>query len=180
MIRPYRFVCRWRSALIALAILLPAWAQPARRVCAQGEDGAGLVVSGQATAKDVGLPIYPGATPHKDTGENSNAARLGLWGGGSGFRLAVLKLESKDAPRQVADFYQKALAKYGKVLDCTKGRTSEDAKDGPRVLTCDEDQPDQDGMLFKAGTKEKQHIVAIEPYGKGTSFALVYVWAKGD
>jgi hypothetical protein len=180
MIRPYRLVWRWLCTVIVLAALLAALAQPARRVFAQGEDGAGLVVSGQATAKDVGLPIYPGATPHRDTGEGSNAARLGLWGGGSGFKLAVLKLESKDAPRQVADFYQKALAKYGKVLDCTNGRASDNPKDGSRVLTCDEDKPDQNGMLFKAGTKEKQHLVAIVPYGKGTSFALVYLWAKGD
>jgi hypothetical protein len=35
-------------------------------------------------------------------------------------------------------------------------------------------------MLFKAGTKEKQHIVSIEPSSKGANFALVYLWVKGD
>jgi hypothetical protein len=139
-----------------------------------------LVVSGQASAKDVGLPIYPGATPHKDTAENSNAARLGLWGGGAGFKLAVLKMESKDAPAKVADFYEKALAKYGKVLNCTSGGANPDGSNDSRALTCGDDKPDKSGTLLKSGTKEKQHIVDIEPYGTGTTFALVYVWAKGE
>jgi hypothetical protein len=168
------FVCLWP------AIFLGALALAARPAFAQQDDGAGLVASGQATAKDVGLPIYPGATPHKDTGEDSNAARLGLWGGGLGFKLAVLKLESKDTPAQVADFYQKALAKYGKVLNCTNGRADAEPKNDSRDLSCGDDKPNKDGMLFKSGSKEKQHIVAIQPYGKGTTFALVYVWAKGE
>jgi hypothetical protein len=174
MMRLERFACHW---LIVSAVFL---ALAARRVPAQEEEGAGLIVSGQATAKDVGLPIYPGATPHRDTGEDSNAARLGLWGGGSGFKLAVLKMESKDAPAQVAEFYQKALAKYGKVLDCTNGGATQDKGSESRALSCGDDKPDKGGMLFKSGTKEKQHIVAIDPHGTGTTFALVSVWAKGE
>ena len=150
------------------------------RARAQEENGAGLVVSGQASTKDVGLPIYPGSTPHRDTAENSNAARLGVWGGGAGFKLAVLKMESKDAPTKVANFYEKALAKYGKVLNCTSGGANPDEFSDTRVLTCGDDKPDQGGTLLKSGTKEKQHIVDIEPYGTGTTFALVYVWAKGE
>jgi len=34
--------------------------------------------------------------------------------------------------------------------------------------------------VFKAGTKEKQHIVGIQPNGQGTVFQLVYVEARGD
>jgi hypothetical protein len=30
-------------------------------------------------------------------------------------------------------------------------------------------------MEFKAGTKEKQHVVGIEPNGSGSVFQLVYV-----
>ena len=171
----------WRFILIATAILPAVWLLNVNCAIAQDEDGAGLVVSGKATDKDVGLPIYPGARPHKDPGENTDAARLGLWGGGIGFKLAVLKMESSDSPEQVADFYKKALAKYGKVLDCTNGAADDGRRDDASgVLTCSDDKPDKGGMLFKAGTKEKQHIVAIEPSGKGTNFALVYVWAKGD
>ena len=36
-------------------------------VTVQGpETDAGLIVSARATAKEVGLPIYPGSIPHKD------------------------------------------------------------------------------------------------------------------
>jgi hypothetical protein len=171
---------RWQAALIVTAVLLAVLALAAGDVLAQGEDGAGLIVSGRATAQDVGLPIYPGARPHKDTSDESDAARLGLWGGGFGFKLAVLKMDSNDAPAHVAAFYQKALAKYGKVLDCTNGDMSDEGGDHSRVLTCGDDKPDKGGMLFKAGTKQKQHIVAVEPYGPGTTFALVYLWAKGN
>ena len=170
--RAFVLTCAIFSSLAMLATIPAA---------AQDDGGAGLVVSGKASDKDLGLPIYPGAKPHKDPGENTDAARLGVWGGGMGFKLAVLKMESNDSPTQVAEFYKKALAKYGRVLDCTNGGASDQRKDGSSgALTCNDDKPNQGGMLFKAGTKEKQHLVAIDPSGSGTIFALVYVWAKGD
>ena len=44
-----------------------------------------------------------------------------------------------------------------------------------KKLTCEGDKPDSGGMEFKAGTKEKQHVVGIEPNGTGSLFQLVYV-----
>jgi hypothetical protein len=152
-------------------------------VTVQGPDtDAGLIVSARATAKEVGMPIYPGATPHKDPDkDDSSAANLGLWGNSFGFKLVVLKMESKDAPRKIADYYQKALAKYGPVLDCTNAAPgSENNNEKSTKLTCGDDKPDKGGMLFKAGTKEKQHIVGIQPNGIGTIFQLLYVEARGE
>jgi hypothetical protein len=137
------------------------------------KDGAGMVFSGKASSSDVGLPFYPGSTPHKDDSKDSQAARLGLWGGGSGFKLAVVKMDSTDSPEKVAAFYKKALGRYGKVLDCTHPPASSDSHKNSDVLTCGDDKPDDGGMLFKSGTKEKQHIVSVKPNGKGTSFDLV-------
>jgi len=152
-------------------------------VSVQGPDtDAGLIVSARATAKEVGMPIYPGATPHKDPDKNeSSAANLGLWGSSFGFKLVVLKMESKDTPRKVADYYQKALAKYGPVLDCTNPAPAPESDDEKSAkLTCGDDKPDKGGMLFKAGTKEKQHIVGVQPNGSGTIFQLLYVEARGE
>jgi len=152
-------------------------------VTVQGPDtDAGLIVSARATAKEVGLPIYPGATPHQGKCLScSPAADLGLWGTAFGFRLVVLKLESKDAPRKIADYYQKALAKYGPVLDCTNAAPAAENNDEKSAkLTCGDDKPDKGGMLFKAGTKEKRHIVGIQPNGTGTIFQLLYVEARGE
>src|SRR5579859_4772115 len=74
-----------------------------------GKDAGGLVISAQATAKEAGLPLYPGSRPHKEEKDDSAAAKLGLWGSTFGFKLIVLKMESNDSPEKVAAFYQKAL-----------------------------------------------------------------------
>ena len=152
-------------------------------VSVQGPDtDAGLILSARATAKEVGLPIYPGATPHKDPDkDDSSAANLGLSGNSFGFKLVVLKLESKDAPRKIADYYQRILAKYGPVLDCTSTAPApENSDEKSAKLTCGDDKPDKGGMLFKAGTKEKQHIVGVQPNGTGTIFQLLYIEARGE
>ena len=153
-------------------------------VTVQGpETDAGLIVSARATAKEVGLPIYPGSIPHREQGkdDDSPAAKLGLWGSSFGFKLVVLKMESTDTPRKIADYYQNALAKYGTVLDCTNGARPQQAKDEKsEKLTCGDDKPEAGGMLFKAGTAEKQHIVAVQPKGNGAEFQLLYVEARGE
>ena len=147
------------------------------------ETDAGLIVSARATAKEVGLPIYPGSMPHKDQDKDNDspAAKLGLWGTSFGFKLVVLKMESKDAPKKVADYYQRALAKYGTVLDCTNAARPQQAKDkNSEKLTCGDDKPETGGMLFKAGTKDKEHIVGVQPNGTGAVFQLLYIKARGE
>ncbi len=148
-----------------------------------GKDAGGLVISAQATAKEAGLPLYPGSKPHKDDKDDSSAANLGLWGSSFGFKLVVLKMESSDSPEKVAAFYQKALGKYGKVLNCTNnppGQDEKNKKSESNEITCQDDRPDAGGMMFKAGTKEKQHIVGIKPNGTGCTFQLVYLEARSD
>jgi len=166
--------------LAVAAIALAVGCIAARGILAQEEKGAGAVISPEAKAKDVGLPVYPGSKPHKDKDEDSTSANLGLWGGGSGFKLAVLKMETGDAPEKVVAFYKKALSKYGEVLDCSKpGAKPEDA-DNSKVLTCCDDKAEGGGWLFKAGSKEKQHIVGIQPNGKVSVYQLVYLGAWGS
>jgi hypothetical protein len=149
----------------------------------QDQSGAGVMVSKQATARDVGLPVYPGAKAHKDEKEDSPSVQLGMWGGSFGFKLAVMKMESNDAPEKIAEFYKKALAKYGTVLNCSDPPQKASAKDkggSSNKLDCEDDKPEKGGLVFKAGTKEKQHIVGIQPNGQGSVFQLVYVEARGD
>jgi hypothetical protein len=144
----------------------------------KGSQGAGVYFNAEASAKDVGLPIYPGARPHREKDDDSTSAKFGVWGSLFAFKLAVLKLESNDSPQKVAAFYKKALAKYGTVLDCGAASSQTGDKEGDessKKLTCEDDKPKPGGMEFKAGTKEKQHIVGIEPNGTGSLFQLVYV-----
>jgi hypothetical protein len=149
------------------------------------KEGMGAIVSGKATAEDVGLPLYPGSKPHKDEPNDSQAARLGLWGAGSGFKLALLKMDTDDSPEKVAAFYKKALSKYGKVLDCTNPspvQSDSEKRDSSKTLTCGDDEPEKGGMLFKSGSKEKQRIVAIQTNGQGSLYQLVALsnWSSDD
>lgn len=154
-------------------------------VTVTSKDGseAGLVISAQATAKEAGLPLYPGAIPHKDEKNDSSAANLGLWGSTFGFKLVVLKMESSDSPEKVAAYYQKALGKYGNVLNCSgvqKASADKDKSNTSNKLTCDDDHAEAGELVFKAGTKEKQHLVSVKPNGTGCTFSLLYIEARSD
>ncbi len=167
------------GVLGGLALLVASAASASASRGAQDKDGAGVTFSKQATSKEVGLPVYTGAKPHKDEKEDSPSVQMGIWGSTFGFKLAVMKLESNDAPEKIAEFYKKALAKYGTVLNCSDPSQKPSAKDSNK-LECGSDKPEKGGLLFKAGTKEKQHLVAIQANGQGTLFQLVYVEARGD
>jgi hypothetical protein len=88
---------------LALAMLLAAL-PVAGKNAGQDKDkkesnrSVGFILSQDASAKDVGLPAYPGAQRSKDTSDDSSALQMGLWGGDSGFKLVVLKLDSKSWP----------------------------------------------------------------------------------
>lgn len=168
------FVVPFLSGLFLLALT-------ASIAIGQKDSDMGIQFKLQASEKEVGLPIYPGAKPHHDDKGDSSAANMGLWGNSFGFKLVVLKLESPDAPAKVAAFYQKALTKYGKVLDCTNGTKKADdsgKKPSSSALTCD-DTPETGAMLFKSGTKGKEHIVGIEAKAPGTVFQLVFLDTRG-
>ena len=181
--RPTKAFCRL-SGVAALALVCgflcvasPLSAQDKPDKDAGGK-GAGIYLNAEASAKDVGLPIYPGARPHKEKDDDSESVKMGLWGGSFAFKLAVVKLESIDSPQKVAAFYKKALARYGTVLDCgaPSSRTGDKGEnESSKKLLCEDDKPKPGKMLFKAGTKEKQHVVGIEPNGSGSVFQLAYV-----
>jgi hypothetical protein len=181
-------VCAAACGVLSLAAFSAAGQEKDKtgvNVTVTSKDGgeAGLVISAQATAKEAGLPLYPGAIPHKDEKNDSSAANLGLWGSTFGFKLVVLKMESNDSPEKVAAFYQKALGKYGTVLNCSgvsKASGDKDKHDTSNKLTCDDDHPDAGEMVFKAGTKEKQHLVSVKPNGTGCTFNLLYIEARSD
>jgi hypothetical protein len=165
--------------VLLLAAALPLAAQDQKS--SSDNDSIGFNLGKNASAKDVGLPIYPGARRHKDDANDSSALNMGLWGGSSGFKLFVLKMDSSDAPEKVAAYYRKALAKYGPVLDCSKPSAATASSDDKtsKKLTCDDEKPKPGEISLKAGTKDKQHAVGIEPDGSGSTFQLVYMETKG-
>ena len=165
---------RPRRAFAALAIVLAAGAAHA----------GGLDIHGDADAKDVGLPIYPGAVKTPDTAGDTAGFSFGIWGESFGFKLAVVSYRSTDGVEAVARFYRDALGKYGPVLDCTgvrrKGEKHDDENsDKNKPVNCDGDSVEPGGRLFKVGINRSQHVFKVKPSGDGAAFTLVRVEMHG-
>ena len=171
----------WQVAALAGAMVASGTVAPAEsqdKSGQQSDSDMGLQLRMHVSEKEIGLAVYPGAKLRKDDRGDSPAANFGVWGKGFGIKLMVMKLESPDAPAKVSAFYQKALAKYGKVLDCSQGSKQTSASKSPDAITCD-DTPATGATLYKAGTKGKQRIVGVEPSGTGSHFELVLLDTRG-
>jgi hypothetical protein len=138
-------------------------------------------VDKDATANETGLPIYPGARPKKkeENGEEKNA-NVNLSAFGFGLKVVAIEYESDDAPAKLVAYYKDQLKKYGDVLECHSKEHLSYSRNSPNKsekLTCDQDSGNN--IELKVGTQDDQHIVAVQPEGKGSSFALVYVRTHG-
>jgi hypothetical protein len=146
----------------------------------------GIHVSQQPDAAAVGIAVYPGARlKEKDSDGSDKSANVNISGFGFGIKVVALEYESDDAPAKILSFYKDQLKKYGSVLEChTSGHfnvdmntDSHDSKNNSNELTCEGEHGTN--VELKVGRKDDQHIVAVEPEGKGSSFSLVYVRTHG-
>lgn len=144
----------------------------------------GIHVSKDANAADVGLAVYPGAKLKQENGDgNSKSANVNISSFGFGLRVVALEYESDDPPAKLVSFYKDQLKKYGSsVLECHTSDMNVDTDikghdDGSHELTCGGSSGNN--IELKIGTRENQHIVAVKPDGKGSSFSLVYVRTHG-
>lgn len=165
----------WLLALVAATVI----AQTTQTK--NGSKDLSLELSNSATENNVGLPVYPGARPHEEGDDSSSSANIGASSGYSAFHLAVMSLETDAQPPAVESFYRKALAKYGKILECrnTSLKVKTNSGHTPKQLTCDDDQPKPGELELKAGTREEQHIVTISQEGKLTTIQLIYLLQRG-
>ena len=179
---------------LSATLVLPVLAQDSQNKNLDIQSSVGdLHVGSDADARKAGLPLYPGARLKTGTSDgDSNQANLSLFTEAFGFKLVVSNYESDDAPAKIIDFYRDKQKKYGKVLEChtqkhggnvevhdddDKDKESKDKKS--KELKCDENSGPVTEL--KVGTEDNQHAVAIEPRdgGKGSTFAVVYVHARG-
>ena len=188
------FLHGFALAVIAL-VLLPACSINVKK----NEDGedkkvdvetpvGGIHVSKDADVRDVGLAVYPGARKkQKDSSGDEKSANVNISGPGFGVKVVAVEYLSDDSPDKLIAYYRDQLKKYGSVLECHTSKhggdvevnkmSHQDRKES-RKLTCDNDDSGKTVEL-KVGTEDNQHIVAVEPQGKGSSFALVYVQTHG-
>jgi hypothetical protein len=146
----------------------------------------GIHVSKGIDPRDLGLAIYPGARPKKDP-ENDKGANVHISSPYFGLKVVAQEYETDDSAEKLVTFYSDQLKKYGNVIECHgkwKGKdanvnVSKDSSKKSHELTCDKDNSG-DSIELKVGTDENQHLVAIEPQGKGCKFALVRVEVRGE
>jgi len=142
----------------------------------------GIHVSKEVNPEDLGIAVYPGATlKEKGNGEDKSANVI-LSSFGFGLKVVALEYESKDSPDKVVAYYKDQLKKYGDVLVCHTASMNVNAgirkHDGDsHELTCE--GSGGHNIELKVGTRENQHIVAVESSGSGSNFSLVYVRTHG-
>jgi hypothetical protein len=143
----------------------------------------GIHVSNDVEVADVGLSVYPGARlKEKDADGGDKSANVNISGFGYGLKVVVLEYQSGDSPAKVVSYYTDQLKKYGSLLVCHTSHLDVDTDvkgmdNGSHELRCT--GTNGSTVELKVGTKENQHIVAVEPDGTGSSFSLVYVRTHG-
>jgi len=146
----------------------------------------GIHVNKDADVHDTGLPVYPGAQPKKkgDFDDDEKSANVDISTSAFGLKVVALQYQTDAVPDKVITYYKDKLKQYGNVLECHTNAKhysydahSDADKEHSDELKCE--GSDGKTIELKAGTKSNQHIVAINPEGKGSSFALVYVRMRG-
>jgi hypothetical protein len=146
----------------------------------------GIHVSEGADVRDTGLPVYPGARPtKKDSSDDKKSANVNISGPGFALKVVAVQYDSDDSPDKIIGFYREQMKKFGDVLECHSNKHGAevpevDPKDnkGSEPVSCGSGNQGSTVEL-KVGRHNDQHIVSIEPNGKGAKLALVYVRTHG-
>jgi hypothetical protein len=164
------------------AVVLAAAASFALPGFAQNSDfNMNVHANSHATAKDIGLPAYPGAEPFKDKDSDSSSADLLFALNSFHFSVKAASFVTPDSPDRVLGFYRKPLEKYGEVLECDHGKPVGALTRTKSGLTCGDRKSgnttvngsDSDHEL-RAGTPEQFWIVGVDGVENGrTKFGLV-------
>jgi hypothetical protein len=140
-----------------------------------------IKVNTDVDVKDTGLPVYPGAERVSDNENDKHAANVNISSGSFGLKVVAIKYRSDDPPPKVLDFYRPKMKAFGgKFLECQQqGFVTYNHTNDSKELACDHGSHIGTNIELKAGTPERQHIVAVKPSGSGSEFALVYVLKHG-
>ena len=159
------------AAIPALALAGVVWVGQAG--FAQNSDfNLNVHANSHATAKDIGLPVYPGATLFKEKDSDSSSGDVGLVLNSFHFNVQAVSFVTTDAPKQVLEFYRRPMAKYGQVLECNNGKPVGALTVAKSGLTCGDGS--DHGVELRAGRPEQFRIVGIDGSEAGkTKFGLV-------
>jgi len=181
-----------RFSSLMQAAVLGATVLACGAACSAQDSGFNLDVhaNSHVTAKDIGLPLYPGSTPWKEK-DNDSAANLGFGLNAFHFTLLAASYGTSDSAARVLDFYRKPLSKYGEVLECSKGKPVGALTVTKSGLTCSAQKggniqvngsgDSSTDHELRAGTPQRFRIVGISETQDGkTKFGLVYLELPKD
>ena len=186
MLRNKFFASGAAAASLAALFLLPACSGQLQKEGNEQNKQVGIKTllgelhgSKQADACDIGLAVYPVARlTEKHSDHSDKSANVSISGLACDLKVVARKYESDDSPPRVLSSYQDQLKKYSNVLECPSPlHRSHDSHHGSNELTCAGDNGKD--VELKAGRKDEQRIVAVEPEGRGSSFALVSLRTHG-
>jgi hypothetical protein len=143
----------------------------------------GIHVNEDADVHDTGLVAYPGAHPKPKSDGESKSANVNISSGLFGVKVVAIEYESDDPPSKVLAFYRQQLKKFGNVVECHTDKHGGDvvasgSDHDSRPVSC-EGNNSGNVVELKTGTEDNEHLVSVEPQGKGSDFALVYVRTRG-
>jgi hypothetical protein len=138
--------------------------------------------------EEIGLPAYPGAQLVKKD-KDKGAADVDLNFGSFRLRVKAVGYRTDDSPDKVEAFYRSGMRRFGDVIACRDNLTVGSPARTLEGLTCDNEvknhvtlsnHPGKGNLQLKAGSKQHQHIVEIEPDGGGTKIGLVALDLPGN
>jgi hypothetical protein len=143
----------------------------------------GIHVNEEADVHDTGLVAYPGAHQKTKTDGESKSANVNISSGLFGVKVVAIEYESDDPPGKVLAFYRQQMKKFGNVVECHTDKHDGNvvARGGDRdsrPVSC-EGENSGNVVELKTGTEDNEHLVSVEPQGKGSDFALVYIRTRG-
>jgi hypothetical protein len=133
---------------------------------------------------DIGIASYPGAQMAKKNDHDNGAADINMSFGSFHLGVKAASFLTPDSQDKVLAFYKKDLARYGEVLQCEGKRTVGEPTRTSEGLTCDYDTHKSSGHIqwnsdssknieLRTGSKQRQHVVSIEPDGANTKIGLI-------
>jgi len=134
----------------------------------------------------LGITPYPGAQMVKKDKDNG-AADVNMSFGNFHLGVKAVAYTTPDDQDTVIAFYKKDLGRYGVVLECEGSRTVGQPTRTAEGLSCsdgthksghiswdtDDDNDSSDKIELRTGSKQRQHIVAVEKKGNSTKIGLV-------
>ena len=134
-------------------------------------------------ASGLGITPYPGAQIVKKDNDNG-AADVNMSFGSFHLGVKAVSYQTGDSTDKVLAFYRSDLKKYGDILQCDGNKTIGQPVRTAQGLTCDFDShkggghiswnmDDSDKIELRTGSRQHQHIVAVEAKAGGAKIGLV-------